>query len=82
MFEGYLYYRCTLLKETALCGPFSFFPPPPLCHFPGQGFFMTYQMKEWMIPNFKIVTESNLQALLGIQIVALVKLNLSHQQVS
>ena len=74
---GYFCHKCTLLKETALCGPSL-----PYATSLDKVFGMTYQMKEWMIPNFKIVTESNLQTLLGIQIIALVKLNLSHQQVS
>jgi hypothetical protein len=39
-------------------------------------------MKKWMIPDFKVIAQSDLKTLLGAHIVALVKLNLGHQQVS
>ena len=41
-----------------------------------------YQVKKRMIPDFKVVTQSDLETLLGTHVVTLMKLNLRHQQVS
>ena len=42
----------------------------------------TYQMKQRVIPDFKVVAEPDFEALLGADVVALVQLNLGHQEVS
>jgi predicted secreted protein len=41
-----------------------------------------YQVIERVVPDFKVVAEPDLQALLGTDIVALVELDLGHQQMS
>jgi hypothetical protein len=39
-------------------------------------------MKQRVIPDFKVVAQPDLKTLLGADIVALVKLDLSHQEMS